>query len=333
MASISTFQLEEINLPPPNPSFTRRAWGRWRKIINPAQLLVCCTFLSCTAYFACEAATPLFDSERAYQYLIKQCEFGARVPGSESHRNCRDFLTAELQKFGARVSHQPFLATLPRGNRSVTMTNIIASFGFNKRERVLLSAHWDTRPWADQDPDSKNHDQPIAGANDGASGVAVLLEVARNIQFHEPKYGVDIIFFDGEDSGLSGFSETFALGAQHFAKTKDVNYRPKWGILLDMVGDRDLQIYQEEYSLQYAPETVKEVWERAQRLGLAAFIPAPGYQVTDDHLPLLQAGIPCIDIIDFNYDYWHTLADTPDKCSPESLAEVGRLILSLIYEN
>ncbi|MFQ5823301.1 MAG: DUF4910 domain-containing protein [bacterium] len=213
------------------------------------------------------------------------------------------------------------------------MTNIIASFAPEKNERILLCAHWDTRPWADQDPDLENRDKPILGANDGASGVAVLLEVAKTIQISEPKFGVDIIFFDGEDAGLPGQTDSYALGSQYFAKNKDFHYHPQFGILLDMVGDKDLQIYQEENSLEYAPQIVEKVWNKAQRLELQAFIPTPGYEVTDDHMPLLRAGIPCIDLIDFNYDYWHTLEDTPDKCSPESLAQVGQLLLSLLYED
>jgi Zn-dependent M28 family amino/carboxypeptidase len=233
---------------------------------------------------------------------------------------------------GAMVTRQPFMQSLPRLNKSVTMTNVIASFNAEKEERVLLCAHWDSRPWADQDPQVENRDKPILGANDGASGVAVLLEIARNIQKSEPLYGVDIILFDGEDSGLPGQSETYALGSQYFAQNKDFRYQPKYGILLDMVGDKDLQIYQEKNSLAYAPQIVEMVWNRAQELGFPAFIPTPGYEVTDDHLPLLRVGIPTIDIIDFDYDYWHTLEDTPDKCSPESLKQVGQVVLSLLYE-
>ncbi|RMF60077.1 MAG: DUF4910 domain-containing protein [Calditrichaeota bacterium] len=288
------------------------------------------TFWSCG--LSSDSRVPSFDAEHAYQYLVKQCEFGPRVPGTDAHRACLDFLTAELQKFGAVVTRQPFLNALPALGTSATMTNIIASFGLEKGKRVLLCAHWDSRPVADQDPDVAKRTQPVPGANDGASGVAVLLEVARNLQLNEPEYGVDIVFFDGEDSGVSGQSDSYALGAQYFARNKDFRYRPEFGLLLDMVGDKDLQIYQEENSLNYAPEIVEQVWNRAQTLGLPAFIPTPAYEVTDDHLPLLNAGIPCIDLIDFTYEYWHTTADTPDKCSPESLAQVGQLILSLLYQ-
>lgn len=287
------------------------------------------------ALFSCgtgESVTPSFNGVQAYQYLLKQCDFGPRVPGTPAHGECLRFLASELRKFGARVTLQPFKRKLPGLDSEVGMTNIIASFGIQKTERILLCAHWDSRPWADQDLVVENRDQPILGANDGASGVAVLLEVARNLQFGEPDYGVDIIFFDGEDSGLPGQPDSYALGAQNFAKTKDFRYRPKFGVLLDMVGDKDLQIYQEENSLDYAPQIVERIWNRSQALGLTSFLPSSGYQITDDHLPLLNVGIPCVNIIDFDYDYWHTLADTPDKCSAESLAQVGRLVLSLLYE-
>jgi len=279
-----------------------------------------------------ELKTPTFDGEQAYQYLIKQCDFGPRVPGSKAHQECLNFLSAKLKQFGATVTPQPFRRKLPGFENLITMTNIIASFAVQKTERILLCAHWDSRPWADQDPDSENRNKPILGANDGASGVAVLLEVARHLQLTEPKYGVDIVLFDGEDSGLPGQTDSYALGAQHFAKNKDFRYRPQFGILLDMIGDKDLQIYQEENSVNYAPQVVERIWDRAAELGLASLHASSGYQVTDDHLPLLNVGIPCVNLIDFDYEYWHTLADTPDKCSPESLAEVGRLVLSLLYE-
>lgn len=277
------------------------------------------------------ATLPQFDGNLAFQYLTKQVDFGPRVPGTPAHNKCLDYLASELKKYGGRVTMQPFLGRLALLNKSVTMTNIVASFWLDKPERVLLCAHWDSRPMADQDPRPENRSKPIPGANDGASGVAVLLEIARLIHTQEPAYGVDIVFFDGEDAGVEGQSNTYALGSQHFAQNAALNYRPKFGLLLDMVGDKDLQIYQEQNSLRYAPNIVKMVWSHAEMLALNAFIPTPGYEVTDDHMPLLKVGIPCIDIIDFNYKYWHTLEDTPDKCSPQSLAQVGQLIVSLLY--
>jgi len=286
-----------------------------------------------TGFLACDRDrnVPTFDGESAYQYLLRQCEFGPRVPGSEAHRACQQYLAAELRRYGAQVTLQTFNQRLPLMGKTAELTNIIASYGLENQQRILLCAHWDSRPKADQDSSAANRARPVPGANDGASGVAVLLEVAHAVSRSEPAYGVDIILFDGEDSGVSAEPGSYALGAQYFASHKDARYRPRFAILLDMVGDKDLQLYQEQNSLNYAAAVVAKVWQRARELQLAAFVPRPKYQVTDDHLPLLRAGIQCIDIIDFDYPHWHTVSDTPDKCSPESLRQVGQLMLSLIY--
>lgn len=279
---------------------------------------------------------PAFDAQRAFADLVRQVDFGARVPGTAAHQRCQDFLEKELRSTAERVSLQPFQAYVPGFGKTMSMTNIIASFGLDKGKRILLAAHWDSRPWADQDPDPANRDKPVPGANDGASGVAILLEVARIVQKEPPQVGVDIIFLDGEDSGSPGQPDTYALGAQHFAQTKDVRYNPVAGLLLDMVGDRDLQIYQEGNSMQYARTLVDRVWGIASTLGVYEFIPEVRYTVTDDHVPLLRVGIPIIDLIDFDYGppenrYWHTIEDTPDKCSPESLKKVGQVVLGTVY--
>ncbi|MDQ7051613.1 MAG: M28 family peptidase [candidate division KSB1 bacterium] len=194
-----------------------------------------------------------------------------------------------------------------------------------------MAAHWDSRPWADQDPDSANHNKPVPGANDGASGVAVLLEIARVLKQNPPPVGVDIVLFDGEDLGSEGYPDTYAAGAQYFAQKKSVHYAPYLGILLDMIGDRELQIYREANSVRYAPAVVDLVWNYAARLGISNFYNPVRHEVFDDHVPLLNVGIPCIDLIDFDYPYWHTVHDTPDKCSPESLEKVGRVVLAVIY--
>lgn len=295
-------------------------------------------FLSCLLAFvfsACQdkSPPPVFDGDQAFSYLQKQCDFGPRVPDSAAHTACLQFLVDELQKFGARVAQQKMQRQLPGFEAPVTLTNILASFHPEKTRRVLLCAHWDSRPWADQDSLPENRDKPVPGANDGASGVAILLEIARHLQAQEPAYGIDIMLFDGEDAGLAEQKNSFALGSQFFAENKLEGYRPEFGILLDLVGDRDLQIYQERNSLRYAPQVVEKVWRRAEELNLPAFHPEPRFAVEDDHMPLLRAGIACIDLIDFEYPYWHTIEDTPDKCTPESLAQVGTLLLSLIYND
>lgn len=291
-------------------------------------LIVFCFLVSCDG----GKQVPVFDGNSAYEYLKKQCEFGARIPGSSAHEQCQKFLADELKKYGGLTFLQGFKEVLPRSEQPVELTNIVGSFYPEKTNRVLLCAHWDSRPWADQDSLADNHESHVMGANDGASGVAVLLEVARHLQQFEPAYGIDIVFFDAEDSGINGKNETYAIGSSYFAENKDSGYLPQFGILLDMVGDKDLQIYQEINSLKYAPQIVKKVWGRANDLGLSAFHAEPRFEVTDDHVPLNNAGIPCIDLIDFDYRYWHTTQDTPDKCSAESLQQVGQLILSIIYD-
>lgn len=215
------------------------------------------------------------------------------------------------------------------------MTNLIASFNSKESQRIFLAAHWDTRPMADRDPDPNNRNTPILGANDGASGVAVLLEIARNLSLSSPEIGVDIILFDGEDFGDEGDLDEYFLGSRIFAENS-VNYKPRFGILLDMIGDAQLAIPVEGYSQEYLPHIVNKIWSTAESLGEYVFERRTGSYIEDDHKMLIEKGIPCIDLIDFAYPdeshrYWHTLEDTPDKCSPESLGSVGRVLLNVIY--
>jgi Zn-dependent M28 family amino/carboxypeptidase len=207
-------------------------------------------------------------------------------------------------------------------------------FNAQATERILLCAHWDTRPYADQDPDPQKRTRPILGANDGASGVAVLLEVARVLRQIPPVKGVDIVLFDGEDygRGFNGDTSDYFLGARRFAAVNKGKYAPRLGILLDMIGDKDLTIYYEGNSNRTYPDHVARVWQAAAVLGYKQFIRQGKYTISDDHIPLLEAGIPCIDLIDFDYPPWHTAGDTPDKCSPQSLKSVGDVVLKVVYE-
>jgi glutaminyl-peptide cyclotransferase len=271
------------------------------------------------------APPPLFDQERAYRDLVKQCEFGPRVPGTRAHAQCADWLVAQLKPLADSVVRQQFAVQIE--GKSVRLTNLIATFNPKAKEHVLLCAHWDTRPRAECDPDPAKRGQPILGANDGASGVAVLLEIARALKAHPPKQKVTLVFFDGEDYGAD--VDTMFLGSRHFA-AHYTGRPPDWAVLLDMVGDKDLRLPQERNSLERAPEVVTRLWNVAQRAGSTAFLPKPGPSILDDHIPLLDRGIPCIDIIDFTYPPWHTAADTPDKCAPESLGQVGRAVLEAV---
>ncbi len=279
----------------------------------------------------CAQDPPLFDGEKAYAILKKQCDFGPRVPGTLAHQKCRDYLVTALRGYADQVSTQDFLHTFGTPVQSARASNIIANFQSAKGDRVLLCAHWDCRHIADEDPDVNNRNKPVLGANDGASGVAVLLEIARLLKAQPPRQGVDIVLFDAEDQGNHQDNRSFAKGSQFFARHVVPTFNPRYGILLDLVGDKDLAIYQEAYSLQMARPVVDKVWAAAQKLGISEFIPQQGYAVFDDHIPLLERGIPCIDIIDFDYKYWHTVSDTPDKCSAASLEKVGRTVLEVLY--
>lgn len=275
-----------------------------------------------------------FDANLAFDILKKQCEFGPRPPGSDAHKKTRDYLFAELKKYADTISLQPYTAEVdtiddPPKRKTLKMNNIIAEFGSKHSETMLLAAHWDTRPCADQDPKSENQREPIIGANDGASGVAVLLEIARILKHTPPPQRIIIILFDGEDYGKT--TDQMFLGSRYFAKNMG-KWRPNYGILLDMIGDRNLEIPKEQFSVAANPQFVDIIWKRAKKLGLDPFQDRDGPAVMDDHVPLIRAGIPMVNIIDFDYPHWHTLEDTVDKCSPKSLEIVGKLVVSLIYE-
>lgn len=275
-----------------------------------------------------------FDGRRAFEFLLLQTDLGPRFPGSAGHSAALKLLQKQLQEFGAQVELQPFMHYDAEKGITLTMNNIIGTFYPRKKSRLLLCAHWDTRPFADKDEPANQH-LPILGANDGASGVAVLLEIARHLQIKEPAVGVDMVFFDGEDYGREGELENYCLGSRHFIQVNN-RFFPHYAILLDMVGDADLQLPIEGYSQQFVPEIVDKVWNIAGDLGIEQFLPEVRNYVFDDHVILNQGGIPAIDIIDFEYPdrnhrYWHTLQDTPDKCSPESLQAVGEVLLKVIY--
>jgi Peptidase family M28 len=290
--------------------------------------------LSAMFLFYCGQNVPQFDEHSSFSYLEKQMEFGPRVPGSRGHLQCRDWLVSELEKYSSRVVKQDFKHHDLRLDTTRVMTNIIASFNLQSRHRLLLCAHWDSRPFADQD-EGENAKLPVPGANDGASGVAVLLEIARLMHDDKPQVGVDIVLFDGEDYGPEGNLDEYFLGSRYFAKNLGT-YKPKYGILLDMVGDAQLNLPIEYHSKRYAGLIVNKVWDAAAKLGYSEFEKRVGPAISDDHIQLNQAGIPCVDIIDFQYPdkfhkYWHTLEDTADKCSPQSLKVVGQTLLQVVY--
>ncbi len=291
--------------------------------------------------------SPNFSGDSAFQYTDKQVKFGPRVPDTKGHKLCGDYLVAQMKHFGATVTEQVTTVKTFDG-KSIKSRNIIASYAPEKAERVLVFAHWDTRPFADQDPDPSKQNTPILGANDGASGVGVLMEVGRVLKTKPANVGVDIIFFDAEDWGETSTAKNvppgdwWCLGTQYWAKNPHKqDYKARFGILLDMVGAPDATFYKEGYSKHYAADVVEKVWSTARVLGYGKyFIDGNGGTITDDHVPVNQdAGIPSIDIIhqDLNSRsgfswYWHTTRDDMNNVSKETLKAVGQTILEVIYK-
>jgi Zn-dependent M28 family amino/carboxypeptidase len=273
-----------------------------------------------------------FDGERALGYVRAQLDFGPRIPGTSGHRAAGDWIERLARERADTVIVQQWTHTAADG-ASLPMRNIFARFRPQATERVLYVAHWDTRPRSERASDSTRRALPVPGANDGASGTAVLLELAALLKETPPSVGVDLLFVDGEDYGTFGPPDVDVLiGAKYFAEhLPDPDYRPMFGVLWDMVGDRDLRFDQETNSVQQAPEVVARVWEVARRLGYGTTFPnVPGLAITDDHLPLLQVGLRVIDVIDLDYPWHHTPDDTIDKVSAASLKIVGDVAWALI---
>jgi len=281
---------------------------------------------------------PNFNKDSAYVYIQNQVDFGPRVPGTNEHLQCADWLEKKLANFGAKAQRQTATVTAFNGEK-LPMYNIIGSYNMEAKKRLLLCAHWDTRPFADQDTERTN--EPILGANDGASGVGVLLEIARQLQQKQPNIGIDIIFFDVEDYG-KGAAETYCLGSQYWAKNPHTpNYKAYGGILLDMVGAGDAIFHQEGYSLQYAKFLVDDIWYTANKAGYSSYFSFKKVSpVTDDHLFVNQiAKIPTIDIIQYDQStakgfgsFWHTHDDNMDIIEKKTLKAVGQTLLTYIYQ-
>jgi glutaminyl-peptide cyclotransferase len=274
-----------------------------------------------------------FNGERAFGYLKEICAIGPRVSGTEGMRRQQAYLKAHIEQLGGRVALQEFTARNPQSGQGVRLANLIVEWHPDRTERILLCAHYDTRPFPDQDPiDPRGI---FLGANDGASGTALLCELAHSMPELKSKYGVDFVLFDGEELVYDGDRDPYFLGSEHFAREYITNppaHKYKCGILLDMVGDAQLQIYRETNSLRTPDQRrlVNDIWGIARELGVREFLGGAGHEIRDDHLALNDiARIPSIDIIDFDYPnsrgpgYWHTAQDVPEKCSPLSLAKVG----------
>ncbi len=292
---------------------------------------------------------PSFDADSAYAFCAKQCDFGPRIMNSEAHDRCGEWIAAKFRQYGMTVTEQK--ATLNGYDGTpLKSTNIIASYRPELTTRILVCAHWDSRPWADNDPDSANWRKPVMGANDGASGVAVMLELARLISAgkEKPTVGIDFVCFDAEDWGTPRWSgqpdseSSWALGANHWAENPHKpGYEARFGVLLDMVGGQGAQFWQEGLSKQYAQGVLDKVWAAANTVGYGSFFPdKEGGMVTDDHVPVNEkAKIPTIDVIAFYPDCqqssfgptWHTVNDDMQHIDKSTLKAVGQTMVQVVY--
>jgi hypothetical protein len=283
-----------------------------------------------------------FSSESALGYVKTQLDFGPRIPGTEGHRRTGDWIVAEMRKRADSVVVQEWTHVTARGD-TLPMRNVIARFRPQERDRVLYITHWDTRPVSDEATDPRQRQLPVPGANDGASGVALFLALGDALKKTPPEFGVDLLFVDGEDYGDFSKDQDVLIGSKYFAEhLPSAGYQPIFGVLWDMIGDRDLQIFQEGNSVQAAPEVVARVWRQADEMGYGRyFVPEVGTTVTDDHVPLIKKGLRVIDVIDIDYprptppgqarvNYHHTPQDTFDKVSAQSLQVVGDVALGLL---
>ena len=292
-----------------------------------------------------QVVIPQFNADSAYNYVAKQLEFGPRVPGSEAHKQCAEWFIEFINEKADTVYVQDFRTRLYNGN-GIDGKNIIAAFNPEAKKRILLAAHWDSRPFADHDPDEKNWNTPIDGANDGASGVGVLMEIARVLKETPTNVGVDIILFDLEDYGAPYYlnlmtNDDWALGSQYWSKNPHIyNYRAYFGILLDMVGAPNAKFPKEYYSQQFAPALSNDVWRIAREIGYSDYFTNElGHPINDDHIYVnVHARIPMIDIIHLEnnsessfYPYWHTVKDNIEQIDPKTLGMVGDVVVNVIY--
>ena len=287
---------------------------------------------------ACESPRPAppreFDGAAAMRNVETQVAFGPRVPGMPGHAQMGAWLDSAAHATGDSVFIQDWVNVTAKGEK-LALHNVMIRFNPSATDRLLFLTHWDTRPIAEKSVNPEDQKKPIAGANDGASGVAVLLGMADALKKSAPAIGVDLLFVDGEDYGSFEDSTETLIGARYYARNQAPGAKPLFAVLLDMVGDRDLQIYQEGNSMLGAPEVVDRVWDAAKIAGYSkVFIASQGQTMVDDHLPLQLSGIRAIDVIDFNYgnnnSLWHTVDDTPDKLSAQSLQAVGDVMMAVI---
>lgn len=302
----------------------RRALRWFRTAIAASLLLVLAT--SC-------ARTPkavAFDGNRAYDWVKRQVAFGPRVPGTAAHDSCFAMLVQALRRNADVVETDTFHYQEPTLDKNLRMMNVMARFRPADKRRVLLAAHWDTRPWADKDPDSTRRNQPILGANDGGSGVGVLMALAEQLHRHAPGIGVDLALFDGEDLGTETNPSGFFRGSKRYLEWRATEPAPLFVVVIDMVGNKDAAFYWEGNSYNRASNIVLLVWNKAKDLGVRQFRSGVKFTIADDHVPFLMADIPAIDVIDFDFPAWHTHGDDMSQVDPATLEAVGRVLADLV---
>lgn len=276
-------------------------------------------------------SAPAGSVDSAMVHVEKQLSYGPRVPGSPARDHAARYLARTLERYGARVSLQSFAVDDPYSERPLHLINIVASFEPDRKKRIMLCSHYDSRPWADQEKDSTLWRHPVPGAVDGAASTGALLEVARVLGKRAPAdHGVDIVLFDGEDYGREGDLEHYLLGSKHFVSSLG-GYRPAGVILLDMVGGKGTTIRREGLSVQRSKPLVDYVFGRAAALKLTYFEAADGTPVYDDHVPFLQVGIPAIDLFGYDYPAWHTTGDDLTQIDRDKLAQVITLLVDIVY--
>jgi glutaminyl-peptide cyclotransferase len=327
----------------------RNAWRTIGVVITTTGFIYCCPGGTIRPANAEEASVPKtnpLDSQRAYSYLQQICELGPRVSGSKAMEKQQALLQTHFEKLGGKVSYQRFLANNPLGGDKVPMANMLVEWHPDRKDRVLLCAHYDTRPLPDRDPDpAKRQNGPFIGANDGGSGVALFMELGHQMKNLNGQVGVDFLLVDGEELVYQEKRDPYFLGTSWFAQKyakEPPDHKYRWGVVLDMIGNRDLHIYQEHFSLAWRDTRplVHDIWDTAARLGVHEFIPQEGYYVQDDHFPLHNtAKIPTCDLIDFADPsgaspplYWHTSGDNVQRCTGSSLAKVGWVVYEWIRE-
>lgn len=288
---------------------------------------------------------PSFNEDSAYQYVADQCAFGPRTMNSAAHDSCGNYIADKFKSFGCTIYDQYADSKLHDGT-PIKMRNIIASFNPEAPARIIIAGHWDSRPWADNDPDESVHNTPIDGANDGASSIGVMLEIARQLYNHRDsskvQIGVDLICWDAEDAGVSdGQSESsWCLGSQYWSGKRHFDgYTARYGINLDMVGGNNTVFYREMYSMTYAPGIVDKVWAAAGRIGYGKYFSydEKGGYITDDHLEVNRGGIQCVDVIGSDTNdggfpaTWHTMNDNIKNINKSTLKAVGQTMLEVIW--